>query len=176
MKKNWFVTLAAVALVLSLGMNTEVYTQSKGKPKGKSSSLTTAKEIGRDGRFIAYDNGTVSDTRTNLMWAAKDNGSDINWAGAMSYSEYYEGGGYTDWRLPTQNELAGLYNVNKSYRAIMGSEVHLTELIHLSCVWIWASETTGSDAAIFQFDHGIRNWHGQSSSGSKCALPVRSGK
>jgi hypothetical protein len=30
-----------------------------------------------DNRFIAYDNGTVLDTETNLMWAANDNGSDI---------------------------------------------------------------------------------------------------
>jgi len=28
-----------------------------------------AGEIGRDGRFIAYDNGTVLDTETGLMWA-----------------------------------------------------------------------------------------------------------
>src|SRR5450759_5881470 len=38
----------------------------------------TTGETVRDGRFIAYDNGTVLDTRTKLMWAAKDNGSDIN--------------------------------------------------------------------------------------------------
>jgi hypothetical protein len=32
----------------------------------------------RDGRFIVSGNGTVFDTITNLMWAAKDNGRDIN--------------------------------------------------------------------------------------------------
>jgi hypothetical protein len=64
-------------------------------------------QTGRDGRFIAYDNGTVLDTSTNLMWAAKDNGSNINWADAESN---YRGGGYTDWRMPTQDELAGLYD------------------------------------------------------------------
>src|SRR5271157_6045 len=73
-----------------------------------------AGETGRDGRFITYDNGTVLDTRTNLMWAARDNGSDINWYGAKSYCENYRGGGYTDWRMPRQNELAGLYDASKS--------------------------------------------------------------
>jgi hypothetical protein len=73
-------------------------------------SQPTAGETGRDGRFIAYNNGTVSDTRTNLMWAAKDNGSDINWANAKSYCENYRGGGYSDWRMPTLDELAGLYD------------------------------------------------------------------
>jgi uncharacterized caspase-like protein len=63
--------------------------------------LSTANEIRRDGRFIAYDNGTVMDTLTNLMWAAKDNGSDINWTDAKSYCENYRGGGYADWRMPT---------------------------------------------------------------------------
>jgi len=73
----------------------------------------TTGETARDGRFIAYSNGIVSDTRTNLMWAAKDNGSGINWANAKSYYENYRGGGYTDWRMPTQDELAGLYDAAK---------------------------------------------------------------
>ncbi len=52
---------------------------------------TTAGETGKGGRFISYDNGTVLDTSTNLMWAAKDNGRDINWANAKSYCENYRG-------------------------------------------------------------------------------------
>jgi len=40
-----------------------------------------AGEIAKDGRFIAYDNGTVLDTKTNIMWAAKDNGNDPSKAG-----------------------------------------------------------------------------------------------
>ena len=28
-------------------------------------------------RFVKNNDGTVTDTETNLMWAAKDNGSDI---------------------------------------------------------------------------------------------------
>jgi len=44
-----------------------------------------ANEIKRDGRFVAYDDGTVLDTKTNLMWAAKDNGKDINWSVATVF-------------------------------------------------------------------------------------------
>lgn len=76
----------------------------------KVSSDESAKEISRDGRFIAYDNGTVKDTEKGLMWAAKDNGKDINWKDAKRYCENYRGGGYTDWRMPTLDELAGLYD------------------------------------------------------------------
>ena len=101
-----------------------------------------AGETARDGRFIAYDNGTVLDTKTNLMWADKDNGSDINWAKAKSYCENYRGGGYTDWRLPTLDELAGLYDKSKTYKAVRcGFDVHLTKLIRLTCSFVWASET-----------------------------------
>ena len=63
----------------------------------------TVGETAKDGRFIVKDNETILDTRTNLMWAEKDNGSDINCANAKSHCENYRGGGYTDWRMPTQD-------------------------------------------------------------------------
>jgi hypothetical protein len=134
-------------------------------------SPSTGSEIGRDGRFIAYNNGTVSDTRTNLMWAAKDNGSDINWANAKSYCENYRGGGYSDWRMPTQDELAGLYD-----SAVTGKNGYkLTNLIELTSCCPWASETRGSGAARFRFDAGTRRPALPSRVGYR-ALPVRSGK
>ena len=145
-------------------------------------SVSTAGETGRDGRFIAYSNGTVLDTKTNLMWAAKDNGSNINWANARSYCDNYRGGGYTDWRMPTQDELAGLYDAGKSQRAECGSYPpnHVaTDLINLTCWWAWASETRGSDAATFSFingQDGNRGWHYQSFDFLYRALPVRFGK
>lgn len=143
----------------------------------KRPSVSTGNEIKRDGRFIAYDNGTVLDTRTNLMWAAKDNGSGIDSDNAKAYCENYRGGGYTDWRMPTQDELVGLYDANKSYRATQRSyNVHLTELISLSTCCPWASETRGPVAAYFYFDGGYRNWSHWSDDTDNRALPVRSGK
>ena len=58
--------------------------------------------------------GTVLDTKTNLMWAARDNGSDIRWPDAKKYCEGYRAGGYTDWRMPTQEELWSLIDRTKS--------------------------------------------------------------
>jgi uncharacterized caspase-like protein len=143
---------------------------------GPRPTVTGPGEIGRDGRFIAYDNGTVLDTRTNLMWAAKDNGRNIDWANAGIYCESYRGGGYTDWRMPTQEELAGLYATGKAYKSDCGMNAHLTELIRLTCTAPWASETHGSEAAIFGFDPGKRYWAPQSRNNGTRALPVRSGK
>jgi hypothetical protein len=120
---------------------------------------------------------TVLDERSGLMWAAKDNGSsDINWQNAKRYCENYRTGGYTDWRMPTQDELAGLYDKAKTYISACGRDAHLTELIGLSCYWAWASETRGSDAAIFDFNNGNRIWTRQSYDDGHLALPVRSGK
>jgi len=134
------------------------------------------KEIKRDGRFVAYSNGTVIDTRTNLMWAAKDNGDGINWQGAKSYCENYRGGGYTDWRMPMLDELAGLYDAAKTYKSACGYNVHSTELIHLTCNAPWASETYGSSGGAFEFTVGGKGMAPQSRVTNGRALPVRSVK
>ncbi|MHB8138528.1 MAG: Lcl C-terminal domain-containing protein [Smithellaceae bacterium] len=120
---------------------------------------TIGKEIGRDGRFIAFDNQTVLDTRTNLIWAAKDNGQHINWYNAKKYCERYRGGGYTDWRMPTQDELAQLYNAKKAQRnETQQNLLYLTELIDLTACCPWSSETRGPEAAYFDFKDGTRWW------------------
>lgn len=146
---------------------------------GESSDLpkyVTAGETGSEGHFIAYGNGTVLDTITNLMWAARDNGANINWQSAKTYCENYRGGGYMDWRMPTQDELATLYNEAKNYTSDCGYSVGLTKLIHLTCAWIWASEKRGSDAANFDFYTGRKNWSYRSIYYDNRVLPVRTGK
>jgi len=132
----------------------------------------SAEEKARDGHFIAYDNGTVLDTKTNLMWAAKDNGRDINWANAKSYCENYHGGGYTDWRMPSLQELTGLYDGAKTYAANCGFDVHLTELIRLTCSFVWTSDTGDSEAILFVFGTGWNIWRPQSNDFLR-VLPVR---
>lgn len=148
------------------------------QPQRPESAVRAVSEIGRDGRFIAYDNGTVLDTKTNLMWAAKDNGSNINWENANNYCLSYRGGGYADWRMPSQEELASLYDealINTSTPAAgCSGGYHLTNLIHLTCCCSWAAETRGSAAAYFGFGNGPRSWLDQSFVGGIRALPVRS--
>jgi len=140
-----------------------------------SGELQAQEKIGA--RFIAKGNGTVSDSKTGLTWAAKDNGENINWQDAKNYCQNYRGGGYTDWRMPTQDELAGLYDTAKTYKSDCGYDVHLTELIHLTCTWIWASERRGSGASYFNFNLGHRRyWRYQSHDTFFRALPVRSYK
>jgi hypothetical protein len=135
----------------------------------------------RDSRFIANNDGTVLDTKTGLMWPTKDNGSDIEWQDAKSYCEHYRGGGYTDWRMPTQDELGELYDAAKTYQATCGAVVHITKLINLSCNWVWASTMSSNifgspRVADFDFSRGGWYWHHPKQSDLYRALPVRSGK
>ena len=53
-------------------------------PAAKKGVLT---EKSSDDRFIVQDDETVLDTKTNLMWAAKDNGTDISHTDAKTYCE-----------------------------------------------------------------------------------------
>ncbi len=128
---------------------------------------TNLREIAREGNFVAYENGVVLDTKTKLMWAAKDNGEDINWHDAKKYCENFRGGGFTDWRMPTQDELAGLYDPNKENQ--YGASV--SDLIKITNWYAWAAETKdgGSSAAGFYFYDGLRDWVAPSSS----SLPPR---
>ncbi len=75
-------------------------------------------------RFIRDDtNGTVIDTKTNLMW--QDN-SDNNtsklvssgWKSALDYCENLTLAGYSDWRLPNYNELESLVDRSRLKPAI----------------------------------------------------------
>jgi hypothetical protein len=129
-----------------------------------------------DHRFIAREDETVVDARTGLMWASRDNGKDISWQEAKSYCENYRGGGYTDWRMPTRDELAGLYDENKNYPTDCGWPVHATNLIHLTCSWVWSSETRGFAAYYLYFENGGQFTLPQSLSNRFRALPVRTVK
>ena len=115
-------------------------------------------------RFVNNNDGTVTDTQTKLMWADKDNGSDIGWSNAKSYCEEYSVGGKSDWRMPTLDELAQLYS-----SGAYGSVITKTGPL------IWASELSGSDAAFFGSNGGSRYLSHQSFA-LRRALPVRNAK
>ena len=121
---------------------------------------------------FAAEEAIYTDHGTGLMWARQDNGRDINWADAKAYCENYRGGNYTDWRMPTQEELKGLYD-----RTVTKKEgLHKTDLIKLTSCCPLTSETRGSDAAYVHFDTGSSIWCSRSSEWKNRVLPVRSVK
>ena len=123
-------------------------------------------------RFVNHGDGTVTDTKTGLMWAAKDNGIPISWPDSLKYCEDHKGGGHTDWRLPTLEELASLYD--PEYANERG--YHVPGLIYTTASSCWASDTRGFDSARFNFTYGEIYWLRRTYSGPTRVLPVRSAK
>ena len=55
------------------------------------------------------------------MWAAKDNGRDVSWKGAMKYCRRLRLIGKSNWRLPTLDELKTNYDRNADAPGLAGS-------------------------------------------------------
>ena len=51
-----------------------------------------------------------TDPVTGLMWAGKDNGKAVNWQRAKKYCRDLRLARYSDWRLPTTDELQEIYD------------------------------------------------------------------
>lgn len=58
-----------------------------------------------DFSFTKHDDGTTSDHNTGLMWQTIPMGGKMNWDKAIDYCNSLELGGYSDWRIPTVEEL-----------------------------------------------------------------------
>ena len=92
--------------------------------------------------------GTWVDPATHLMWTLKDNGEDINWTQASEYAKKLRLGGYDDWRLPTVEELEGLYDERVGYDP-RGDKVlvHIKKQLKLTGHRVWSSGSEGSGSA-----------------------------
>ena len=140
-----------------------------------------ANVIAFDDRFIAYDNGTVKDRKTGLMWAAKDGGKAIDEADLKTYFNNYRAGGYADWRMPTIDELEEIYDEDTENK----QGFHLTKLIDLAGEWVWGLDSRdlaisfgfieGSPAVAFFDGPGSGAWYQAKKAGGGGArpLPVR---
>ncbi len=131
-----------------------------------SFTLAAEKEVGRDGVYVAYANGIVKDTKTGLEWKVGPDKS-TNWDQASSWvqSLNLDGGG---WRMPTMDELEGLYNRGAGSR-------NMTPLLETTGWWVWSGETKGSSNAWgFDFDDGGRSWYGRDDSHTRRVFAVRS--
>ncbi len=139
--------------------------------------------IAFDGRFIAFDNGTVKDSKTGLIWASNDAGKGVDEASVQTYLHNYKAGGYTDWRMPTVEELEALYDESTENK----HGYHVTKLIDLTGEWAWCTEGgdsltsfgfhDGSTAVAFFDGPGSGAWYEKKKTEAKGnrLLPVRGG-
>jgi hypothetical protein len=91
--------------------------------------------------------GGWTDPATGLMWTKQDNGSDVNWNQANAYCANMRLGGYTDWRLPTIDELQDIYD--PSVDVTVEGIVHVKGKIRLSAKWEWSSSLKNAGEAWF---------------------------
>jgi len=132
-------------------------------------------EVG-DTRYISNEDGTVVDVMLGLMWAANDNGKLIAWEDALEYCNRLKLGGYSDWRMPTLQELATLYvankpNPNSPTEDCLGG-YYIRKYFHITCCCLWAKEETGRRAS-YPFNTMETFWHHKSAFSGKRVLPVR---
>jgi hypothetical protein len=114
--------------------------------------------------FVSNNDGTVSDIETKLMWAASANDRSVTWPEAKEYCENFSGGGYQDWRMPTQSELAALQEAG-----LKKDE----KIIRISSDLIWSSDTDDSRAVYCNFRHSGCSRMEKVLSFALRALPVR---
>jgi len=124
-------------------------------------------EIGRDGVYIEYANGIVKDTRMGLEWVAgPDGGMASNEAKAWVERLNVGGGG---WRMPTLEELKGLYQYGKGRR-------NMTPLLETTGYYVWSSQqavqAVGNFVA-FDFSTGFGFYYGGSGDWSYRASDAR---
>jgi hypothetical protein len=96
--------------------------------------------------------GVWTDPATGLMWTRKDKGN-LNWKDAETYCQRLKLGGHTDWRLPSIDELEGIYE-----REIHVGPGNVEDTFECSSTWIWSSSRGDSSKQVLQFDfkHGGR--------------------
>jgi hypothetical protein len=152
-----------IGLVLLLLLNQPA--QLTAATGDESLAPTQAQKKSDDGRFIDNGDGTVSDTRTGLMWTRADayqrTGHWMTWDEAFVYVKKLNAEGFAahnDWEMPTRKELRTLYEPGKINSSQRGSEMK----IHIDPIFEkegsgahWASETNGEFNAFgVIFNHG----------------------
>ena len=91
---------------------------------------------------------TYKDDATGLLWAAKDNGSDVNWNQANNYCRNLSLEGQRDWRLPTTKELKTVYDKKEKKLFKSKAPIELTSEI------VWAEPTGSGEAWAVNFLNG----------------------
>ena len=128
--------------------------------------------------LIDNGDGTITDTKTNLMWASKDNNPQYkkfddrtSWRDASIHCKNFRGGGFSDWRMPTLDELATLdFTISEQQQSEKRCQV---TKIHLTDCYVWASDRSNDFAGYFDFKTGERQSTSPYGGQIYRALPVR---
>ncbi|MDT8366566.1 MAG: DUF1566 domain-containing protein [bacterium] len=143
-------------------------------------TVFSAMAAGADIRFVHNGDGTVTDTKTGLMWAQTDNMGHITWHDAKRYCDNIILSEHNNWRMPTADELKTFFDGSMdSYETICGHHIKSAPQVELSCGFVWSSEVLAVpggysvQAKAFNFAKGY--WYSARMSQYRGyrALPVR---
>lgn len=135
-----------------------------------------------DQRFADYGDGTILDTKTNLMWMKKDywqvEGKWLNWYMAVEYIQkmnHKKVSGYSDWRFPTPEEAKSLYERHKINEDKDGDKIFMDPFFPKGAGWAtWTGEEKSDKAIVFSYkDEGGQNYQDKISGGDAFVRPVR---
>jgi hypothetical protein len=112
-----------------------------------------------DNDFVDSGYGTITDNATGLMWQKTGSSRTRTWARAQEYVKglnKYEFAGYSDWRLPTIEELASLVEREKF------NGVHIDPVFDSKQKTCWSADynqtstirVSGYEGWIVKFDEG----------------------
>jgi hypothetical protein len=160
-------------------------------------AITTCTGTGQDGdtlqgavwnttRFTDLANGTMQDNLTDLIWSKDANApgpgscapaTTKNWQNSLDYvtclntNSYL---GFSDWRLPNENELSSLVNYAQLNQAAWLTGLGFTGV---QAVYYWSSSTSAdSTSDAWGVDMGDGDVDGDNKTYSQFVWPVRSSR
>jgi hypothetical protein len=99
-----------------------------------------------------------TDPATGLMWTKKDNGVDVTWQEATTYCQNLQIVSQSDWRLPTIDELKGIFDssINAPDRSTGGQAVpwQVKGSLSLSAWGEWSSSQGNAPGQAWVFGFG----------------------
>lgn len=105
----------------------------------------------RGGNPLQTVPSTWTDPSTGLMWTLKDYDDSVDWKVADGYCRNLGLGGFYDWRLPTIDELAGIFDTSQNV-----NKKHIKGGIHVEGT-VWSSNKGHLLVQDFDFHSGKRD-------------------
>jgi hypothetical protein len=109
----------------------------------------------RDGDFI-------KDLTNGLMWSDQTSENRVNWKNAIEHCKKCQKGGYSDWRLPTIEELFSITDQRKTSNPFVNKMFK-----NVKSDWYWShsiSKTHSSGSWVLGFYYGSVYWDDQTNS------------
>ena len=117
-------------------------------------------------RFTDNNNGTVTDTETDLTWFKKDSrqltGKWMHLEKSQKLVVEHNNevtGGFNDWRVPKLEDIKTIFDKNFSNRDFGNSEIHISDQFEkggADCCW--TDTINGERAMMFSLVKGRSSW------------------